>query len=145
MSYSDNTPMGIPASQILLLEDDPGMSESTRRILQVGGYEAVICKNICEARKFFYETPPRLMILDGNLPDGNGIDFCREARESGYEPPILMHTGLSSEDYIKAGFDAGCTDYLVKPCDVRLLLSKVRLYLDKYEERAPFAREESMP
>jgi DNA-binding response OmpR family regulator len=134
-----------PEQHILIVEDDPHMSEWTQRILQVGGYEAVVCKNISEARRSLRETPPRMMILDGSLPDGSGIHFCREARDGGYDAPILIHTGLSSADSRKAGFDAGCSDYLKKPCDAMLLLSKMKVYLDIYEGRTPAAKEAATP
>jgi DNA-binding response OmpR family regulator len=74
-----------------------------------------------------------MFILDRELPDGSGIDFCRELREGGYSHPILIHTALSDAASMRAGYDAGCIDYVVKPFDVKLLMLKSKRYLEFHE------------
>lgn len=107
---------------------------TTREFFELNGCPATACGTIEEAREIVQETPPRLTILDGNLPDGSGFDFCRELRtEYGYAAPIFFYTSLNGRANMTAGYKAGCTDYIIKPFVLDLLLIKVRKYLELYE------------
>jgi DNA-binding response OmpR family regulator len=116
-----------------VVEDDAMVRKAARGFFELSGLPASACSSIEEARTIIKDAPPRMMILDGELPDGSGINFCRELREAGYEPPILIYTSLSSMASYRAGYEAGCTDYIEKPFDLNLLLLKAQRYLDIYE------------
>jgi DNA-binding response OmpR family regulator len=118
-----------PGPHILIVEDDYMIRSATRGCFELEGLPSDACTTLKEARAIMQEAEPSLIILDGNLPDGSGIDFCRELREGGYTPPILIHTALSAASSMRAGYAAGCTDYIVKPFDVKLLILKARRYL----------------
>jgi DNA-binding NtrC family response regulator len=122
-----------PGPHVLIVEDDYMIRKATRGYFELEGLPSDACTTLEEARAIIREAEPRLMILDGKLPDGYGVDFCRELRDSGYTPPILIHTALSAASTMRAGYAAGCTDYIVKPFDVKLLLLKARRYLEYYE------------
>lgn len=119
---------------ILLVEDNPETVNETRGILEYHGFRVTVCGTIAAAREVVRETTPRMIILEGSLPDGSGFDFCRELHtEYGYNPPIFLHTALGGDENMKAGYMAGCADYLVKPVDMAILPLKVRTYLNWYE------------
>jgi two-component system OmpR family response regulator len=120
----------------LVVEDDDMIRAATRGYFELNGLPASACAALEEARAIIWEAEPRLIILDGKLPDGSGIDFCRELRDGGYTPPILIHTALSAASTIRAGYAAGCTDYIVKPFDMKLLILKARRYLAYHGDTA---------
>ena len=68
------------------------------------------------------------MLLDINLPDGNGIDFCKEIREEVNFPIVFFTANDTDEDMVK-GFQCGCDDYIAKPFSVEVLKHKVNAIL----------------
>ena len=76
---------------------------------------------------FRSEHHPDLVVLDGNLPDLDGIEVCRRLRATpaGKKVPVLMCTVRSALDRVSAGLEAGATDYVLKPFEMEELLSRV--------------------
>ncbi len=72
---------------------------------------------------------PHLIILDVRLPDGSGMDFCRQMRELGLRQPILMLTVERDEMDKVLGLEMGADDYVTKPYSLRELLSRIRALL----------------
>ena len=70
--------------RILIVEDDPGLSRGISFALSQEGYETVIAESKKKALEFFNSGQIDAMILDLNLPDGDGIDFCRYIRTNAY-------------------------------------------------------------
>ena len=70
---------------------------------------------------------PSLLIIDRNLPDGDGLELCRKARASGGIPALFL-TARDEEEMIKA-FDFGADDYLVKPFSMAVLLKHIEAIL----------------
>ncbi|MDR1703464.1 MAG: response regulator [Clostridiales bacterium] len=131
-----------PGPHVLVVEDDWMIRKATRGFFELSGMPASACSTLDQARVIMRDGQPRMTILDGELPDGSGIDFCRELRDSGYEPPILIYTALSSMADFQAGYAAGCTDYIIKPFDLNLLLLKSQRYLEAYEQGYRIDRKE---
>ncbi len=115
-------------SSVLLVEDE----DDVRQVL----VEALLCKggfNVIEAATISagWDVLARaggaldLMVLDVGLPDGDGREFCAALRQQGVVTPVIFLTGLTHEDDIVQGFDAGGDDYLVKPFGVGEFLSRV--------------------
>ena len=69
-----------------------------------------------------------MIVLDVMLPDGGGLELCRELKTR-YPVPVLFLTALGASRDIVDGFRAGGDDYLVKPYDLEVLLSKIRALL----------------
>lgn len=69
-----------------------------------------------------------LLLLDINLPDGNGVDFCKEIREKVNFPIVFFTANDTEEDMVK-GFESGCDDYIAKPFSVEVLKHKVNAIL----------------
>ena len=113
--------------QILLVEDDPDLAAGLQFALEEEGYTTKHATNMKEARALLGE-PFDLTVLDVMLPDGNGFDLCREIRQrSGM--PVLFLTSRDDELDIVKGLDGGGDDYVTKPFQLRVLLSRIKALL----------------
>lgn len=110
--------------KILIVEDDPGLSRGISFALSQEGYETVIAESKKKALEFFNKGQIDAMILDLNLPDGDGIDFCRYIRTKS-DVPVLMLTARDLEVDELMGLESGADDYMTKPFSVSVL--KIRL------------------
>ncbi len=116
-------------AKILVIEDDPVLGKSLFFNLRAENYEPYWAQDLTQARAQLGREKFGLVIVDVNLPDGNGIEFTRAIRESGIDIPILILTVLNSEEAAVSGFGAGANDFIRKPYSVRELLSRVRMHL----------------
>ena len=113
---------------ILIIEDDPDLCEGLCRALHTDDWNTVGAGSLGEARKRLRDMLPDCMILDCNLPDGNGFDFCREVlREvpGTRRLPVLFLTVRDSEADEVAGLRAGACDYMKKPFSLMVLRERV--------------------
>ena len=129
------------ARPVLIIEDDPDISESLKYNLEREGLSTIVAatgeQGLNEALN--ERNPPVLIMLDLMLPGMSGTELCRRFRR---EPltrrtPIIMLTAKSSESDRVAGLDLGADDYITKPFSVRELLARVRAVLRRLEETAP--------
>jgi two-component system, OmpR family, catabolic regulation response regulator CreB len=129
----------LPSSQadILLLEDDPAIAQTVVFALQREGFALTHCSWLQEARARLAQREPALAILDVGLPDGNGLDLCRELRATGSRLPLLMLSARSEEMDRVLGLELGADDYLAKPFSPRELVARVRALLRR--SQAPVA------
>lgn len=114
--------------QLLLLEDDPAIAKTIVFALEREGYSLTQCTLVREARTQWQQQQPDAMILDIGLPDGNGLDLCREVRQAG-NTPILMLSARGEELDRILGLELGADDYLAKPFSPRELVARVRALL----------------
>ena len=110
--------------RILLVEDSPRLTEVVSRALRKEGHELEAARSSAAARDHLGHT--ELAIVDVGLPDGSGLDLCREARAAGLDVPILILTARNTIADRVAGLDAGGDDYLGKPFAVEELVARVR-------------------
>jgi two-component system catabolic regulation response regulator CreB len=119
--------------RILLLEDDPAIAGTVAFALQREGFEVehVLLSGV--ARQSVAAAVPALAILDVGLPDGSGLDLCREWRQSGAATlralPVLMLTARAEELDRVVGLELGADDYMTKPFSPRELVARVRALL----------------
>lgn len=115
--------------RILVIEDDPAVAEALVEGIGTEGYavhrEATGAGGVAFAR----DHSPHLIVLDVRLPDGSGLDFCREMRQLGLRQPILMLTVQSDEVDKVLGLEMGADDYLTKPYRLRELIARIRSLL----------------
>lgn len=123
---------------ILIIEDDPDISESLKYNLEREGLPAIVAATgeVGLAAALNEKQPPSLIILDLMLPGMSGIELCRRLRR---EPatrrtPIIMLTAKASESDRVAGLDLGADDYITKPFSVRELLARVRAVMRRSDE-----------
>ncbi len=116
------------ARRILVCDDEPQIVRALRVVLRGAGFEAIVTANAQEALDAAAVRPPDAAILDLLLPDGDGIDLCRELREWS-AMPILMLSAVGNEDQKVAALEAGADDYLVKPFSSRELVARLQAAL----------------
>ena len=113
---------------LLLVEDEPLVQENNRKILLRRGYSLKQAFSLSEARAFIAEEAPRAIVLDIQLPDGNGLDFLHELRQDS-SVPVLMLTAMGTPSDIIGGLEAGGDDYLTKPYDLPIFIMRVEALL----------------
>lgn len=112
---------------VLLVEDDPAISEPLARAFGREGYEV---RAHGTARGALSEVGAAdLIVLDLGLPDMDGLDVAREVRSRGLTVPILILTARTDEVDMVIGLDAGADDYVTKPFRLAELLARVRALL----------------
>lgn len=112
----------------MIVEDDRKLNDGIVLALKSDLYAFLQCRTIAGARNVMAQEDISLMLLDVNLPDGNGIDFVREIR--GYsQVPILLITVNNMELDIVTGLEAGANDYITKPFSLMVLRARVAVWL----------------
>lgn len=112
--------------KILIIEDQRQLGQFLKKSLSEHAYTTTWVQRCAEARDALCETKYDVLILDLNLPDGDGLDLLREWRQSGFNEPVLI---LSARDAVQdriRGLDLGADDYLPKPFSLEELLARVR-------------------
>lgn len=117
--------------KIMILEDDEDLAEGICLSLQSDALEFILCTTIKEAQNLFLRDKFDLLILDINLPDGNGFDFCKELRKTS-KIPIAMLTAKEMELDIVKGLECGADDYITKPFSLMVLRARIRALLRRH-------------
>lgn len=107
--------------KIMIVEDDRALNNGLALSLNTYDITQAFCLE--EARKLF-DGSVNLIVLDINLPDGDGVDFCREIRERS-RVPIIFLTANDMEIDIVAGLESGADDYITKPFSLAALRARV--------------------
>lgn len=115
-------------SMILLVEDNPHIMKINAEVLSLRGYEVLRAATAAEAREQLQWHGVDLIVLDIMLPDGNGVELCRELKGR-YHIPILFLTALSENQDVVEGLRAGGDDYLAKPYDLEVLIARIEARL----------------
>ena len=115
---------------ILIIEDDHALAEGLTRALSSDQIQAVSCSTISEANNLLSGQTYDLVILDINLPDGDGFDFLKRIKEV-YACPVVMLTANDLESDIVAGLEQGADDYITKPFSLAILRARVGAQLRK--------------
>ncbi|MEG1481421.1 response regulator transcription factor [Clostridium sp.] len=122
---------------LLLIEDDISLNRGISFALKKEGLNVFSATTIAEGEKAFKEKDIKLIVLDVNLPDGNGFDLCMEIRKTS-DVPIVFLTAQSSELEITNGLDMGADDYITKPFSVRELVSRINAILRRSNNYSRF-------
>jgi two-component system catabolic regulation response regulator CreB len=124
---------------ILLLEDDPAIADTVVFALRREGFAVEHRTWLAEARERLRMAPaPELLILDVGLPDGHGLDLCRELRAGPLKAlPVIVLSARSEEMDRVLGLELGADDYLAKPFSPRELVARVRALLRRAAQAAP--------
>ena len=126
-------------NRILLVEDDPAITNLLSLHFQEPAFELVACDRGARALERLAQEEFDLVILDILLPDANGFELCRRIRAANGRTPILMLSALGEElDKVRA-LELGADDYLTKPFGVAELMARVRALLRRVGTPAPVA------
>ncbi len=120
--------------RLLIVEDDKKLNDGMCLALKNDAYTFYQCQTLEESRKILKEEQVSLILLDVNLPDGNGIDFVEEIRQSS-QVPIILITVNNMELDIVTGLEAGANDYITKPFSLMILRARVGVQLRSKEEK----------
>jgi two-component system phosphate regulon response regulator PhoB len=129
------------ASTVWIVEDAPDIRELVQYHLEREGF-GVACESTIEGmRARLKRGQPSLLLLDLMLPDGNGLDFCRELRRNPATAgiPVIMLTARDEDTDVIVGLEVGADDYVTKPFSAKILLARIRAILRRRagtEERA---------
>ncbi len=113
---------------ILFVEDEDAISSPFSRALEREGFEAIVARTAAEALELAGRVEPDLVLLDLNLPDGDGRDVCRALRRDS-DVPIVMLTARGTELDRVVGLEMGADDYVVKPFSGAEVISRIRAVL----------------
>ena len=117
--------------KILIVEDDQRVAELIKRGLEEQDFAATVAYDGLSGMKLSSQDNFDLIITDIILPKIDGIDLCKQIRQTKPDIPIIMLTALGTTDDKVEGFDAGADDYLVKPFEMRELLVRIRALLKR--------------
>lgn len=116
-------------SQILIAEDEVGISSFIGKGLRSAGYASTAVRTGNEALVLAQGGDFQLLVLDIGLPDMNGFTVLRKLRAGGSSIPVIILTARSSVDDTVAGLEGGADDYMPKPFRFDELLARIRLRL----------------
>src|SRR5947209_15823618 len=121
-------------AHILIVDDDPRITDLLRRVLAFEGYSVAIAASGHDALNRALERPPDLIILDLMLPGLNGLEVAQRLRTAGDNVPILMLTARDAIADRVEGLGMGADDYLVKPFVPEELVAAVKALLRSSQE-----------
>jgi two-component system KDP operon response regulator KdpE len=113
---------------VLVVEDEEPLRRFLRTTLASRDHRVVEAGSLREAAQLLTSHNPDLVLLDLQLPDGDGVDFTRSVREWSRVPVVVLSARGREEDKVRA-LDAGADDYLTKPFGVNELLARMRAAL----------------
>jgi two-component system KDP operon response regulator KdpE len=119
-------------ARILVVDDEAQIVRALRTSLEGAGYEVDVAMTAAEALARAAAHPPAGVILDLVLPDGSGIDVCRELR-TWTNAPVLVLSALGDEQEKIGALDAGADDYVTKPFGIEELLARLRAALRRVD------------
>jgi diguanylate cyclase (GGDEF)-like protein len=130
--------------RVLVVDDDPTFVLLSTEALQKAGFEVRGAGSAKEAAAAWDEFKPHLVLLDVDLPWGNGFDICRAIRsaEVNSDVPVVMVTGLEDSDSINRAYEVGATDFMHKPVLWPTLAHRVDFILRAHEDRDRLTRSE---
>ena len=112
--------------RILVVEDEVELAGAIAATLRGEGFGTDVAHTVEDARFHAEVHPYDAVVLDRRLPDGEGLDLCRQWRAAGVSTPVLMLTALDDTKDVVAGLEGGADDYLTKPFATEVLIARLR-------------------
>ena len=126
--------------RILVTDDDPEIRKLLARYIESQGYTVSLAANCHELHERLATHQVDLIVLDVMLPDGSGLDLCRDLRAQRSSVPIILLTALKEDVDRIIGLEIGADDYLGKPFNPRELIARIKAVLRRHGEAAPANR-----
>ena len=122
--------------RILVVEDDRLLNNTLCYNLYTAGYvvDSVLTKSA--ASNFLTKQDYDLIVLDVNLPDGNGFDFCREVKERRPDTAVIFLTANDMESDMLKGYELGAEDYVTKPFPMSVFQKKLSVVLGRLAKQS---------
>ena len=115
--------------KILIVEDDLALSSGLCFELDTSGYLTSAAYTLEKADRLLKEESFHLVLLDVNLPDGNGFDLCKKIKADFPEIPVIFLTANDMDKDVINGFDLGADDYITKPFHTQILKRRIEVAL----------------
>jgi CheY-like chemotaxis protein len=122
------------AKKVLLVDDSNTTLMMEQMILkQLTPYECITARDGIDALARATKETPDLVLMDVVMPRMNGFEACKRMRleDTLRDTPIILVTTRGEEEYVEAGFQSGCNDYITKPINSRELVTLLQSYLGK--------------
>jgi two-component system, OmpR family, response regulator len=129
--------MNSTTPQILVVDDDPEIRKLLARYVESQGFRVLLAATCRELRERLATHQIDLIVLDVMLPDGSGLDLCRDLRAQRSKVPIILLTALKEDVDRIIGLEIGADDYLGKPFNPRELVARARAILRRRAEALP--------
>ncbi len=117
--------------RILIVEDDRTLNAGLCKALQQEDREIISCECLRAAREQLALGAPDFVLLDVNLPDGNGIELLKEIKKQKAGLPVILLTANDTDRDIVQGLETGADDYITKPFSLSVLRARVNTQLRK--------------
>ena len=129
----NDSKVSVSSSRLLIVDDDAYLRATLRQQLAVEGFNDVFEVGFAaDLDNVLSHANPDLILLDIQMPDGNGIDICQRLRRNGFVKPIVMLITKGAEVDIVLGLEAGANDYITKPLRFNELIALVRTQLRQF-------------
>jgi DNA-binding response OmpR family regulator len=117
--------------KIFIVDDDPGILMMLRLLLELEGYEAVVCEEAQAVLGKLDHERPDLVLLDAMMPVLNGLEILKliQAKKCLHQPPVILFTGSTDPTYRKDALQAGARDVVSKPFVKEELLARIESLL----------------
>ena len=117
--------------KILVIEDDPTISQNIKTALEAEGFEVVTVFDGLLAERLLRKNDLSCVLLDIDLPGKNGYDICRDLRKHDTNTPVIMLTAFDDLEDKVQGYDCGADDYLTKPFYMKELVLRIQALLKR--------------
>lgn len=124
---------------LLVAEDDPNTGILLQQHLKAAGYQTTLSPNGTEALENFREAQYDLCLLDIMLPHVDGLSLAKEIRKANRLVPIVFLSARSLDEDKLQGFRFGCDDYVTKPFNIKELLWRIKVILQRVRDHAIYA------
>lgn len=115
--------------EIYYVEDDSDIADIVKKYLEEKGCQVTVFYTIAGARQALHACVPSIVLIDLNMPDGQGDSLCRWIRSKWKALPVIFLTVQGDSSDIVSGFSNGADDYVVKPFDLDVLYSRIQALL----------------
>ena len=121
------------SQKILIIEDEPDIRKTLEYNLSKEGFDVICASSLSEGKDYLNIDSFSLILLDLMLPDGSGLDLCRELKSNTEKKliPIIILTAKDDEVDKVVGFELGADDYVTKPFSVRELILRIKAVLKR--------------
>lgn len=115
--------------ELYYAEDDAGIAGFVKEYLEKKNFKVTVYDTLAGVRQALNIHVPTIVLLDWNMPDGRGDNFCQWVRSKWKDLPIIFLTVRGDSQDIVLGFQSGADDYVVKPFELSVLYSRIRAVL----------------
>lgn len=121
--------------EIFYVEDDVSIAQAVKEYFERLDYKVTVFPLIEEAKRTLLNYRPAIVLIDWNMPDGQGDELCRWVRSKWEDLPIIFLTAQSDNHNIITGFQNGADDYVVKPFSLEILHSRILAIMRRFSKK----------